>query len=98
MLFTLALLAALLLLRLYAPLNTGPPRWILRTPLDARIPLVPVMVLPYLSLFAFAAATVAVLAAVSARLGQSVLVASILTLLVAYAFYRFARPMWRGRR
>src|SRR5262249_36145466 len=79
------------MLTLYEPLNVGPQRLTLRTPLDGHIPLVKEMVIPYLSLFVFAAVTFAVLVAVSARLSQSVLLASILTLAIAYGFYFFAQ-------
>lgn len=89
---TLGLLASLLaLLTLYEPLNVGPQRVTLRTPLDGHIPLVKVMVIPYLSLFAFAMVTLAVLLTLSARLVQSALLASILTLVTAYVFYLVAQ-------
>jgi membrane-associated phospholipid phosphatase len=86
-------LAALLtgLFTLYGPLNQGPERWVLKTPLDERIPLVEPFVIPYLSIFVVAAVTLPVFLLTSARIAQSTLLAAVLTLIVAYLFYAFAQ-------
>ena len=46
---------------LYTPLNHGPNRIFLRTPLDQAIPVVPVFVIPYISLTPYIAVTMALL-------------------------------------
>jgi membrane-associated phospholipid phosphatase len=86
-------LAAVLagLFAFYGPLNQGPERWVLKTPLDARIPLVKPFVIPYLSIFAVAAVTLPVFVLRSVRIARSTLLAGILTLAVAYLFYAFAQ-------
>lgn len=96
-------LAAVLawLFTLYGPLNHGPERWVLKTPLDARIPLVKPLVIPYVSIFVVAAVTVGTFLLRSLRMAQSLLLASALTLIVAYLFYAYAqtyvaRPMVTG--
>jgi membrane-associated phospholipid phosphatase len=98
-------LAAVLagLFMLYGPLNHGPQRWVLKTPLDERIPLVKPLVVPYLSIFVVGAGTfVAFLwpsreagrgrpVGGSLRMVQSLLLASVLTLIVACLLYAFAQ-------
>lgn len=79
------------LFTLYGPLNQGPERWVLRTPLDERIPLVKPLVVPYLSIFVVSAVTVAAFLWRSVRLAQSLLLAGVLTLIVAYLAYAFAQ-------
>ncbi|MGH3393023.1 MAG: phosphatase PAP2 family protein [Actinomadura sp.] len=92
LLLVLALAAVLAgLFTLYGPLNQGPERWVLRTPLDERIPLVKPLVVPYLSIFVVAAVTVAAFLWRSVRLAQSLLLAGVLTLIVAYLAYAFAQ-------
>ncbi|MGD1052485.1 MAG: phosphatase PAP2 family protein [Candidatus Dormibacteria bacterium] len=82
---------------LYAPLNHGPNRIFLRTPLDQGIPVVPVFVIPYVSLTPYIAVTMALLLLARVRLLRSAAVAMIIAWLVSYAFYIFlqsyvARP------
>jgi membrane-associated phospholipid phosphatase len=86
-------LAAVLagLFTLYGPLNHGPERWVLRTPLDERIPLVKPLVVPYVSIFAVAAGTIAAFLWRSVRTAQSLLLAGVLTLVVAYLVYASAQ-------
>jgi membrane-associated phospholipid phosphatase len=84
-----AVIAALYLL--YRPLNQGPARFELRTPLDERIPLLTPFVVPYVSVLLLGLLTLAVLLAVDVRLARSALLALMLTLLIAYAFYYFAQ-------
>jgi membrane-associated phospholipid phosphatase len=86
---------------LYTPLNHGPNRIFLRTPLDQAIPVVPIFAIPYISLTPYIAATMALLLALRARLFRSAAVAMIIAWLVSYAFYFFlqsyvARPQLVG--
>ena len=86
---------------LYAPLNHGPNRIFLRTPLDQAIPVVPVFVIPYVSLTPYIAVTMALLLLLRVRLLRSAAVAMIIAWLVSYAFYLFlqsyvARPVLSG--
>ncbi len=86
---------------LYAPLNHGPNRIFLRTPLDQAIPVVPVFVIPYVSLTPYIAATMALLLLLRVRLLRSAAAAMIIAWLVSYAFYVFlqsyvARPELTG--
>ena len=90
-----ALLTLLLLVTVYAaslpyaPLNHGPDRIFLRTPLDRAIPVVPVFALPYVSLTPYIAVSMAALLLVRVRLFRSAAVAMIVAWLVSYAFYFF---------
>ncbi|WP_158581528.1 phosphatase PAP2 family protein [Actinomadura spongiicola] len=63
----------------------------LKTPLDDWIPLVAPFVVPYVSVMLLVPLTLAVLLTVNARLAKSALMATVLTLLVAYAFYSLAQ-------
>ena len=86
---------------LYTPLNHGPNRIFLRTPLDQAIPVVPVFVIPYISLTPYIAVTMALLLLARVRLFRSAAVAMIIAWLVSYAFYFFlqsyvARPHLAG--
>ncbi len=103
-----AMVATLLLLAawygvnlLYAPLNHGPSRIFLRTPLDQAIPVVPVFVIPYVSLTPYIALTMALLLLTRVRTFRSAAVAMIIAWLVSYAFYDLlqsyvARPHLTG--
>jgi len=87
---------------LYGPLNHGPDRIFLRTPLDAGIPVVPVFVIPYVSLTPYLAATMTLLLLLRIRLFRSAAAAMIVAWLVSYAFYFFlqsyvARPQLTGQ-
>jgi membrane-associated phospholipid phosphatase len=86
---------------LYAPLNHGPNRIFLRTPLDQGIPVVPIFVIPYISLTPYIAVTMLALLLLRVRLFRSAAVAMIIAWLVSYAFYFFfqsyvARPHLTG--
>ena len=86
---------------LYAPLNHGPNRIFLRTPLDQAIPVVPVFVIPYVSLTPYIAAPMALLLLLRVRLLRSAALAMIIAWLVSYACYHFlqsyvARPELSG--
>ena len=86
---------------LYAPLNHGPNRIFLRTPLDQAIPVVPVFVIPYVSLTPYIAATMALLLLLRVRLLRSAALAMIIAWLVSYALYLLlqsyvARPALMG--
>jgi membrane-associated phospholipid phosphatase len=99
---TLLLLAAWCAASLgYEPLNHGPYRLFLRTPLDLAIPVVPVFAIPYLSLVPYIAATMALLLLLRVRLFRSAALAMIVAWLVSYAFYILlqsyvARPQLTG--
>jgi membrane-associated phospholipid phosphatase len=85
----------------YTPLNHGPNRIFLRTPLDQAIPVVPVFVIPYISLTPYIAVTMALLLLARVRLFRSAAAAMIIAWLVSYAFYVFlqsyvARPELAG--
>jgi membrane-associated phospholipid phosphatase len=85
---TLALLvAAYAVSLLYEPLNHGPNRIFLRTPLDQGIPLVPVFVIPYLSLTPFILVSMVGFLLFRARLLRSAAVALMVAWLVSFAFY-----------
>jgi membrane-associated phospholipid phosphatase len=86
---------------LYAPLNHGPSRIFLRTPLDQGIPVVPVFVIPYVSLTPYIAVTMLLLLLARVRILRSAAVAMIIAWLVSYACYHFlqsyvARPELSG--
>ncbi|HXZ99029.1 MAG TPA: phosphatase PAP2 family protein [Candidatus Binatia bacterium] len=86
---------------LYDPLNHGPNRIFLRTPVDQGIPLVPVFAIPYVSLTPYIAVTMVLLLVARVRLFRSAAVAMIIAWLVSYAFYFFlqsyvARPALTG--
>ena len=72
---------------LYGPLNHGPSRIFLGTAWDRAIPLVPVFVLPYVSLPPYIAVSMALLLLLRARLFRSAAVAMIIAWLVSYTFY-----------
>jgi membrane-associated phospholipid phosphatase len=87
---------------IYPVLNHGPQRIFLRTPLDRAIPLVPVMVIPYLSLFPLIIVAAAVFAIADLRRVQALALAVTLALLVSYLVYALAqsyviRPSPDGR-
>jgi membrane-associated phospholipid phosphatase len=99
---TVVLLAAWYAMTLvYAPLNHGPDRIFLRTSLDQAIPVVPVFVIPYISLTPYIAATMALLLLARVRVFRCAALAMIIAWLVSYAFYFFlqsyvARPQLTG--
>jgi len=87
---------------IYPVLNHGPYKIFLRTPLDSAIPLVPVMVIPYLSLFPLIGLAAVVLAVTDLRRLQALAVALTVALLISYLVYALAqsyvsRPSPAGR-
>ena len=76
---------------IYPVLNHGPARIFLRTPLDRAMPLVPVMVIPYLSLFPLIAAAAVVLAVADVRRFQAFALAVTVALLASYLVYALAQ-------
>ena len=95
------LVAAYAISLLYEPLNHGPNRIFLRTPLDQAIPLVPVFVIPYLTLTPVILVSMVGFLAFRVRLFRSAAVALIIAWLVSFAFYvvlqsYVARPAVNG--
>jgi membrane-associated phospholipid phosphatase len=87
---------------IYPALNHGPGKIFLQTPLDRAIPLVPVMVIPYLSLFPLLIVAAIVFAIADLRRVQQLAVAVTLALLASYLVYVLAqsyviRPTPAGR-
>lgn len=87
---------------LYPVLNHGPARIFLRTPLDRVIPLVPVMVIPYLSLIPLIILAAVVFAVADLRRFRQLALAVTLALLISYLVYALAqsyviRPSPTGR-
>ena len=76
---------------LYEPLNHGPNRIFLRTPLDEALPVVPVFVIPYVSLYGFVALSMLAFLAFRVRVFRSAAVAMIVTWLVSYTIYWLAQ-------
>lgn len=87
---------------IYPVLNHGPARIFLQTPLDRAIPLVPVMVIAYLSLIPLIVAAAVVLAIADVRRVQALALAVTVALLASYLVYVLAqsyviRPSPAGR-
>lgn len=76
---------------IYPVLNHGPDKIFLRTPLDRAIPLVPVMVIPYLSLIPLLIAAAVVFALTDLRRFQAFALAVTLALLASYLVYALAQ-------
>jgi membrane-associated phospholipid phosphatase len=76
---------------IYPVLNHGPNKIFLQTPLDRAIPLVPVMVIPYLSLYPLLILAAVVFAGTDLRQVQALALAVTLALLVSYLFYVLAQ-------
>ncbi len=74
---------------IYAFLNHGPAVLFLRTPFDVALPVVPVFVVPYVSLEPVIYFTLVVFLLFRTRLFQSVCLAAISIMLVSYGFYFF---------
>lgn len=87
---------------IYPVLNHGPAKIFLRTPLDRAIPLVPVMVIPYLSLIPLIILAAVVFAVADVRRVQALSLAVTLALLASHLVYALAqsyviRPSPPGR-
>jgi membrane-associated phospholipid phosphatase len=76
---------------IYPVLNHGPDKIFLQTPLDRAIPLVPVMVIPYLSLIPLLIAAAVVFALTDLRRFQAFALAVTLALLASYLVYALAQ-------
>lgn len=76
---------------LYPLLNHGPNRIFLQTALDRAIPMVPIMVIPYVSLIPLIIVTALVLAVHDPRKLQAYALAMTIALLISYAFYAAAQ-------
>ena len=76
---------------IYPVLNHGPNKIFLQTPLDRAIPLVPVMVIPYLSLFPLIIVAAVVFAIADLRQLQALALAVTLALLASYLVYALAQ-------
>jgi membrane-associated phospholipid phosphatase len=86
---------------IYDLLNHGPAVLNLRTPLDAALPVVPIFVIPYVSLTPLVYATLIIFLVFRSRAFQSACLALISAWLVSYAFYFFLqteviRPVLTG--
>ena len=85
----------------YDYLNHGPYRLFLRTPLDQALPVVPLFVVPYVSLKPFLYGSLVIFLVFRARIFQSAVLSMIATFLVSYLFFAFMqsyvdRPVLTG--
>lgn len=71
----------------YEPLNHGPNRIFLRTPLDDALPVVPVFAVPYVSLTPFIGVSMLIFLVFRVRIFRSAALAMIATWLISYACY-----------
>jgi membrane-associated phospholipid phosphatase len=86
---------------IYAILNHGPAVLHLQTPLDEALPVVPVFVVPYVSLNLFVYTTLVLFLLFQNRVFQSACLSMILVWIVSYGFYIFLqsemiRPVLTG--
>jgi membrane-associated phospholipid phosphatase len=85
----------------YELLNHGPYRLFLRSPIDQALPVVPIFVVPYVSLQPFIYGSLVIFLLFRARIFQSAVLSMIVTFLVSYAFFAFLqtyveRPVLTG--
>jgi membrane-associated phospholipid phosphatase len=85
----------------YEYLNHGPYRLFLRSPIDQALPVVPLFVVPYVSLQPFIYASLVIFLLFRARVYQSAVLSMIVTFLVSYVFFAFLqtyveRPVLTG--
>ena len=73
----------------YDYLNHGPYRMFLRTPLDQALPVVPIAVVPYVSLQPFIYASLVIFLLLRVRIFQSAVLSMIATFAVSYIFFAF---------
>ena len=73
----------------YEVLNHGPYRMFLRTPIDQALPVVPIFVVPYVSLQPFIYGSLLIFLLFRGRVFQSAVLSMIVTFLVSYAFFAF---------
>ena len=76
---------------IYPLLNHGPARMILRTPLDNALPVVPVFVVPYDSLYLLIYGTLILLLLFRTRIFQTACLALVTVLLISFGIYYVAQ-------
>ena len=76
---------------LYALLNHGPAVLNLQTPIDTALPVVPIFVIPYVSLNPFVYATLILFLLFRTKVFQSACLAVITVMMISFAFYFFAQ-------
>ncbi len=85
----------------YDYLNHGPYRLFLRSPIDQALPVLPLFVVPYVSLQPFIYGSLVIFLLFRARIFQSAVLSMIVTFLVSYIFFAFLqtyvdRPVLTG--
>lgn len=85
----------------YDYLNHGPYRLFLRSPIDQALPVVPLFVVPYVSLQPFIYASLVIFLLFRTRVFESAVLSMIATFLVSYVFFAFLqtyvdRPVLTG--
>ena len=78
---------------IYDLLNHGPAVIFMKTPLDDFIPVIPIFIIPYVSLRPFVYATLVILLLFRTRLFQSAALSMIAAWFVSYTFYFFAQSV-----
>jgi membrane-associated phospholipid phosphatase len=86
---------------IYEPLNHGPNRIFLETPLDRALPVVPIFAIPYVSLIPYVGVSLLAFLFVRARVYRSAAITMIIVWFISYACYFFlqsyiARPAITG--
>jgi len=86
---------------IYEPLNHGPNRIFLETPLDRALPVVPAFAIPYVSLIPYIAVSLLAFLFFRVRVYRSAALTMIIVWFVSYVFYLFlqsyiARPSITG--
>jgi membrane-associated phospholipid phosphatase len=86
---------------LYEPLNHGPNRIFLETPLDRALPVAPIFAIPYVSLIPYIGVSLLAFLFVRARVYRSAAITMIIVWFISYAFYLLlqsyiARPAITG--
>ena len=76
---------------IYAVLNHGPAVLNLQTPIDTALPVVPIFVVPYVSLNPLVYATLILFLLFRTRVFQSACLAVISVMMISYGFYFFAQ-------
>jgi membrane-associated phospholipid phosphatase len=86
---------------IYEPLNHGPNRIFLETPLDRALPVVPIFAIPYISLIPYIGVSLLAFLFFRVRVYRSAAITMIIVWFISYAFYFFlqsyiARPPITG--
>jgi membrane-associated phospholipid phosphatase len=74
---------------IYDSLNHGPNRILLETPLDRALPVVPIMVIPYVSLIPYIGVSLLAFLFFRVRIYRSAAITMIIVWFISYAFYFF---------